>query len=242
MKRLSILLDDLAIIRSVMNDDGIDPVRFGILAETAGANGLVCTFSGSQKGIQEKDLRLLKDMNRSFFNLRIPIQADIMRLSLSLKPDMVTFLDVSPGVAGKIEPLNPNSIQEEMEQMVPNFQANDIAVSILVRPEIDSLRAISKLSVDYVELDVREFTSASDINEEIVALDKIKSAALAVGKWGIGVNCSGNIGFDDISALAQSPNLEDIIVGSGFIQRSLFVGITQTVKEALELIRYREVD
>ncbi len=242
MKRLSILLDDLALIRSVLADDHLDPVRFGILAETAGANGLVCTYTASKNGIQERDLRLIKEMNRSFFNLRITVQPDIMRLALSVKPDMVTFVDMTASDPRRAVPLNPGSIQEEMEQMVPNLQANEIAVSILVKPEIESLRALSKLAVDYVEIDVSEFTTASDINEEIVALDKIKSAALAVGKWGIGVNCSGNIGFSDISALAQSPNLEDITVGPGFIRRALFVGVQQTIQEALELIRYREVD
>jgi pyridoxine 5-phosphate synthase len=242
MKRLSVLLDDLAVIRSVLSDDKIDPVRFGILAESAGANGLVCTYSGSAKGILERDLRLIKEMNRSFFNLRMPIQTETMRLALSIIPDMVTFVDIKATDPRKVNPLNPDSLQEDLEQILPNLQANNIASSILVRPEIDSLKAISKLSVDYVEIDVSEYTHSGDINEEIVALDKIKSAALAVGKWGIGVNCSGNIALDDIPALAQTPNLEDITLGANLIQRALLVGVQQAVREAQELIRYREVD
>ncbi len=242
MKRLSILLDDIAVMRSVLSDEKIDPVRFGILAESAGANGLVCTYSGSSKGILERDLRLIKEINRSFFNLRLPIQPEAMRLALSIIPDMVTFVDLKATNSRRVNPLNPDSLQNDLEQILPNLQANNIAASILVRPEIDSLRAVSKLSIDYVEIDVSEYTIATDINEEIVALDKIKSAALAVGKWGIGVNCSGNIAFDDIPGLAQTPNLEDITLGANFIQRALLVGIQQAVKEALELIRYREVD
>jgi pyridoxine 5-phosphate synthase len=242
MKRLSILLDDLALIRSLYPEGIIDPPRFGILAENAGANGLVCTFSGSSKGISEKDLRLLKEMNRSFLNVRIPLQNEAMRLALSVAPDMVTFVDVKPNDPRKVSPLDLSTFPGEIDEMIPNLQSNNIAVSVLVRPEVDFLKAISKLSIDYVEIDAAEFTSAPDINDEIVALDKMKSAALALGKWGIGVNCSGNISLEDLAALAQVPNLEDIILGSQFIQRTFYVGINQSVREALDIIRSRELE
>lgn len=242
MKRLSILLDDLAFIRSIFADGIVDPVRYGILAENAGVNGLVCTFSGSAKGILEKDLRLLREMNRSFLNIRIPLQNDAMRLVLSLTPDMVTFVEVNSNDPRKVSPLELSAFPGEIEEMIPNLQSNSIAVAVLVRPEMDFLKAISKLSVDYVEVDTTEFTSAPDINDEIVALDKIKSAALAVGKWGIGVNCSGDISFEDLASLAQVPNLEDIILGSRFIQRSIYIGIDRAVQEALEIIRSRELE
>ena len=242
MKRLSVLLDDLAFIRSALSDNRIDPVRFALLAESAGANGLVCTFSGSNKGILERDLRLIKELHKSFFNLRIPVHNDMMRLALSVIPDMVTFVDVKSGDSRKVSAIDPATHQAIIEEMLPNLQASNIGVSVLVKPEFDFLKAVSKLSVDYVEIDVSEYTSAPDINEEIVALDKIKSAALAVGKWGMGVNCSGNISFEDIHALAQTPNLEDITLGSELIFRSLNRGIERTIREGLELIRFREVD
>lgn len=242
MKRLNVLLDDLAAMRSIFPDGMVDPVRFGILAENAGLHGLVCTYSTSPKGISERDLRLLKELNQSFFNMRIPLQNDAMRLALSIVPDMVTLLTVKPNEPRKISPLSLESLTGEITEIISNLQSNDIAVSILIEPEIDFIKAISKLSIDYVEIDVTEFTSAPDTNDEIVALDKIKTATLAVGKWGIGVNCSGLIGFDDLPALAQIPNLEDIVMDSEFIQRCLYSGIDRTVREALEIIRFRELD
>ena len=80
MKRLSVLLDDLAIIRAILSDNKIDPVRFAVLAEHAGANSISCTYINKSKTIAERDLRLLKEMNDSFFNLRIPIDNDAMRM------------------------------------------------------------------------------------------------------------------------------------------------------------------
>jgi pyridoxine 5-phosphate synthase len=242
MKRLSLQVDDLAYIRTALQDDSYDPVRFGIVAEIAGAHGLVCTYTSSSKGIQERDLRLLKELSKSFFNLHIPVNDDALKLALSVMPDMVTFVDVKSNDPRNFSSIDLSLHQPEIEQMVPDLQANKISVSILIKPELDALKVISKLPIDYIEIDVSDFTTASDINEEIVVLDKIKSAAMAVGKWGMGVNCFGNIGYDDIPALAQAPNLEDITIGSELIQRSLLVGIDKAIEEALQLIRHREID
>ena len=242
MKRLNLMLDDIAFIRSGLGDNQFDPVRFGIQAETAGVNGFTCTYSGSPKGITERDIKLLKDLKQTFFNLHIPVNSDALRIALSIIPDMVTFIEIQSNDPRKILPLDPNLNQSEIEKIVPDLQANNISVSILIKPEIDILKAISKLPVDYIEIDVSEYTEAPDINEELVALDKIKSASLAVSKWGMGVNCIGNIGFNHIPVLAQTPNLEDITLGSQFIHRALLVGLEKTVIEAAQLMRYREIE
>jgi pyridoxine 5-phosphate synthase len=242
MKRLSVLLDDIAFIRSALNDDHFDPVRFAILSENSGANGIVFTFSGNDNGIRERDLRLAKEMLGSFFNLRIPMKESAVKMALSLIPDMVTFVDVHANEPRRTFTVDPVEHQQEIQQILPDLQANNISVSLLIKPELDTLKAMSKLAIDYVEIDTSEYTRAHDINDEIVALDKIKSAALAVSKWGMGVNCSGNISYQDIAGLAQTPNLEDITLGTHFINRALQVGIDRAVSEAIQLINYREIE
>ncbi|MEJ2049908.1 MAG: pyridoxine 5'-phosphate synthase [Calditrichota bacterium] len=242
MKRLSVLLDDIAFIRSTLNNVNFDPVRFAILSENSGANGIVYTFTGNENGIRERDLRLSKEILKSFFNLRIPLKESAVKLALSLIPDMVTFVDIHTNEPRRTFAVDPVERLLEIQQILPDLQANSISVSLLIKPELDTLKAISKLAIDYVDIDTSEYTQAHDINEEIVALDKIKSAALAVSKWGMGVNCSGNISYQDLAGLAQTPNLEDITLGSHYINRALQVGIDRAVAEALELIHYPEPD
>lgn len=242
MKRLSVLLDDMAYIRSTMDNEGFDPVQMGVLAETAGASGLVCTYTGPGKGISERDVRVLKEIRKSYFNLRIPAQEDAVHLALSVVPDMVTFVQASSHNPRAIRPLDITLYQADIEQFLPDLQASSISVSVLLTPDISNLRVLSKVSVDYVELETSEYTLAPDINEELVALDKIRSAAVAAAKLGLGVNCSGNIGYDHIASLAQISSLEDIIVGKFFIRRALWVGVEKATTELLQLIRYREVE
>jgi len=242
MKRLSLLLDDIAVMRSAFNDATFDPVRFSVISEIEGANGLVYTFRESNQSLCERDARSIKEVRKTFFNLRIPVEDRSLHLALSLMPDMVTLVDLKSAELKTATPIDVSLHLEEIENMLSDFQANHISVSVLIQPQINILKNISKLSVDYVELDVTEFTAAQDINEEMLALDKIKSAAVAAGKLGLGVNCSGGIGYEHLSTLVQIPNMEDIVVGRPLIQRALWLGIGRAVKDALDLIRHREID
>ncbi len=242
MKRLSLLLDEVAFIRSALKNKDFDPVQFGILAETSGANGLVCTYFGKSNGITERDLRLLKEIRKTFFSIRIPVQEDALRLVLSLSPDMVTFVEVTPTHPFSVQPIDTTLHLDTIQQMLPDLQANNIPVSVLIEPEINILKNVNKLEMDYVEIDVTGYTEAENINDELLFLDKIKSATIAAVKLGMGVNCSGNISFEHISELAKIPNLEDIIIGGQIVQRSIYVGVEKAVSEALQLIRHREID
>lgn len=242
MKRINLLLDDIATIRSTLANPDFDPAQLAVLGETAGAGGVSCTYSGTDKGISERDLRLLKELTKTFFNLRLPPREDVIHLALSLRPDMLTFVDVKQEAPRMVRPVDPNLLEEKIETLLPDLQANDISVAVLIQAEIGILKGINKLSLDYVEIDATDYTGAADINVELVALDKIRSATVAAGKLGMGVNCYGGIRYEHLPELARIANLEDITMGGQLIQRAMWVGIEKAVTEAIQILRLREID
>lgn len=242
MKRLALLLDEIAYIRSALKNDNFDPVQFAVLGETAGANGLVCTYNGSLVGISERDLKLLKEIRKSFLNVRIPVQEAAFRQILSLSPDMVTFVHTVSDKPQTVYPVDPAIHLDDVQQMLPDLLANNISVSMLIAPEINVLKSINKLSLDYVEIDTSGYTLAENVNDELVFLDKIRTAAMGAAKLGLGVNCSGGIRFEHLSLLAQVPSMEDVICGGQIIERAIWIGIEKAVSEALQLIQHRETD
>lgn len=242
MKRLSIRLDEVAYIRSALQNEGFDPVQVAVLAEIAGANGIVGTYSGNKQGLQERDVRLLKEVRKTFFNLRIPLDDEAIRVALDTVPDMVTFVQLPANRSAQAEPLDISLTLEDIEQFLPDLQANGISVAVLITPEIATLRSLTKITVDYVEFDLTAYTNAPDVNDELVALDKIKSATVAAVKLGLGVNCSGQVRLEHLPPLARIPSVEDIVVDSAFLQSALLLGVEKTVQEFLQHIRAAEVD
>jgi len=234
MKRLVIMVDDVARLRHVFGDSQFDPARFGLLAEVAGAHGVAATLTNNKQRITEKDVQLLKHLRNTFLNIHIPMDSQIIKKTLSIRPEMVTIVDI-PSVSDlSIRPVIPETLMDLLPDVIADFQANNISVALFISPEINLLKQISKLPVDYVELDCTEMTHASDSNEYLVALDKINSATLAAAKLGLGVNCIGDIDFSHLPELAAIPHLEDICMDLSILKRSLLVGVSRAVGEALQ--------
>ncbi len=237
MKRLTIAIDDLATLRDLLNDSDFDPAQFAVLCEIAGAHGLSLTLANDQRGIQERDAQFIKKLHKSFLNIHIPPEPQIMKTVLSISPDMVTLVDISES-GRAFSPLSTDILQETLPEVLPDFHANNISVAAFCSPEINAIKQLNRARLDYIEFDCTEYTLAKDSNEELVALDQLNSASLAAAKLGLGVNCYGNIHYLHLPGLAAIPRLEDICMGISVIKRALMVGVDQAIKEALQQILF----
>lgn len=240
MKRLTVSVDDVAALRYGLNDSDFDPVQYAILCEVAGANGISLTLTNSEYGIQERDAQLLKKLYKTFLNIHLPPDPQVIKAALSLNPDMVTFAEVARGETVKLSPLSHTAFSEILPGVLPDFRANNISVAALCYPEINVLKQLSKIRIDYVEFDCTEITTASDSNEELVGFDKLSTATLAAAKLGIGVNCFGGIDYGYLATLAVIPRLEDICLGRSILKRAMLVGVERAVREAREQILFHQ--
>lgn len=218
-------------------DDDLNPTRFALLCEIAGAHGIVLTLGNEKSKMEERDIRLMKELNKSFLNLHIPPQAEQMKIALSLKPEMVTFVNIGKESPPNLfSPLSAEDLYQVMPDVLPDFQANNISVAAFVAPEIDVLKQIGKVQIDYVEFDCTPLTLAGDTNEELLEADKLRTAILGAAKLGLGINCYGRIDYAQLPLLASIPQLEDITMGLSILKRSMVVGVHQAVHEALQQI------
>lgn len=238
MKRLTVALDELATLRYVLNDSDFDPVQFAVLCEVAGAHGISFMLTDAPGSIQERDALLFKKLHKSFLNIRIPPETASIKAALTINPDMVTFVGTGKSGAQKISPLSSEVLKDVLTGILPDFHANNISVAVYSYPDINILKQIGRMRVDYVEFDCTEMTLAGDSNEELVAMDKLHSATLAAVKLGMGVNCFGGIRYDHLPGLAAIPRLEDICMGISLLKRAFLVGVNQAVREALQQILF----
>ncbi len=240
MKRLTVSVDDMAIFRYALNDSDFDPAQYAVLCETAGADGISVTLTETQRGIQERDAHIIKRLNKTFLNFHIPPNPQFTKLALTLNPDMVTFVDVSHSDKLRISPVTSNIVEEVLPDILSDFYANNISVAVFCYPEVNILKQISKLEIDYVEFDCTEITMAADSNEQLVAYDNLNSATLAAVKLGMGVNCYGGINYYHLPELAATARVEDICMGLSILKRSMIVGVPQAIQEARQQILFHQ--
>jgi pyridoxine 5-phosphate synthase len=226
----------MAGLRTLFRDDDLNPTRFALLCEMAGAHGIALALGSEKSKVEERDIRLMKELNKNFLNLHIPPQTEQMKIALSVKPEMVTFVNMEKESSQLFSPLSAEDLYQVMPEILPDFQANNISVAAFVAPEIDVLKQIGKIQIDYVEFDCTALTAANDTNEELLEADKLRTAILGAAKLGLGINCYGKIDYTQLPLLASIPQLEDITMGLSILKRSMVVGIHQAVREALQQI------
>jgi pyridoxine 5-phosphate synthase len=235
VKRLIVELNSMARLRTLFKDEDLSPTKFALLCEIAGAHGVSITLGNENSKIDEQDIKLMQQLNKSFVNLHISPKQEQIKAALSLKPEMVTFVNIEKDNPN-LSSMSSEDLYQLIPDIIPDFQASNISVAALVSPEIDILKQLTKIQIDYVEFDCTQLSNAIDTNEEMLETDNLKTAILGAAKLGLGINCSGGINYTHLPILAGLPQLEDITMGLSLLKRSMVVGINQAVSEALQQI------
>ena len=92
MASLGVNVDHVANIREARKAVEPDPVTAALMAELAGALGITVHLREDRRHIQERDLRLLGELIQTKLNLEMAISEEMVKIALSVKPDMVTFV------------------------------------------------------------------------------------------------------------------------------------------------------
>ncbi len=236
MHRLALDIDPVAYIRNILGGPNPDPIHILVLAELGGTESIVCYYRDDLKTVNERDVSLFREVVKSYLNIRTNITEKNIRNLLTVKPDMITF--VAPGDVSSITPisLDLETYASQLQNYVAELRSNNILSSILIDPNIQQIKLAGKLEFDYVEFNSSHLNSATDMDSEMAILEEIASYSLAANKIGMGVNISGDIGYNNIRELAGIEYLEDIIVGKPIFNRALAIGFEQAVRDIITLL------
>ncbi len=233
MARLSLIVDFAAAIRELQKSQDPDPVAVALQAELAGVDGITAHLREDRKEIKDRDVELLREMVRSHFNLRIAPDEDLLKKAISLLPDMVTFV---PDVHSEIGGVDVAATGDYLEEMVASLRANGVVVSVLVDPEVRQVKAAARAGADYVELFSWYYAKSEDVNNMTEELEKLRAAALAAQKLGLGVAASGGLDYANVSEVAGIEAIEEVHVGSAILNRALLVGVDRAVRDFKALL------
>jgi pyridoxine 5-phosphate synthase len=236
MHRLALDIDPVAYIRNLMDGKNPDPIHMLVLGELGGAESIVCYLRDDLKTVNDRDVTLLREVVKTYLNIRSNITEDNIRKLIGIKPDMITF--VAPGDVATVEPdsLDLETYSGQLQNYIAELRSNNILSSVLIDPEIQQVKIAGKLEFDYVELNASRMSEAVDMDSELEILEAISSLCLAANKIGMGVNISGGIGYDNVKEIASIDYLEDIIVGKPILSKALSIGFEQAVRDLITLL------
>ncbi len=236
MSRLGIDIDPVAIIRNIFAEDIPDPAHISVLAEMGGAESIICFLREDIKSVNDRDVRVLKEIVKTHLNIRTTVNDDTVRKLLKIKPDMVTFVSSTPEISLLPGTVNLEDSTGSLSGYIADARANEIATSVFIEPNLSTIKQAGKLEFDYIELNAKLYTSADDLDQQIAELEELNTLVIAANKLGMGVNISAGISQENIGEIAKIHFLDDIIVANSLLVKALAIGFEQAVRDFVSLI------
>ena len=97
MTKLGVNVDHIATVRQARQAPEPDPVAAALLAELAGADGITVHIRGDLRHINERDIRLLREVVTTRLNIEMAVTREMIDFALEVHPDTVTLVPERDG-------------------------------------------------------------------------------------------------------------------------------------------------
>ncbi|MCX7973435.1 MAG: pyridoxine 5'-phosphate synthase [Candidatus Aminicenantes bacterium] len=235
--RLAVNIDHFATLRQARRSTEPDPVFVALLAEQAGAMGIVTHLRGDRRHIQERDLRLLREVIKTKLNLEMAATEEMKKIALRIKPDVVSLVPERPE---ELTTEGGLDVKRQLKQLIPFIQVlkkAKIRVSIFVDPLNDQIKACRQAGVDLIEINTGRYAELKPESARKKALEAIKEAAILAEELGLEVHAGHGLDYYNVKPIVAIPQIEELSIGFAIVARSAIVGVEKAVRDMVCLLK-----
>lgn len=236
MPRLSVNIDHIATIRQARKGREPDPVAAALLAELAGAQGIIAHLREDRRHVQDRDLRLLREIVQTKLNMEMAATEEMQRIALEIKPDFATLVPEKREELTTEGGLEAASRIDLLKAYISRLQQGGIIVSLFIDPDDRQIAAAKKTGADWVEIHTGAYANAKNEKDREREFAKISEAATLAKSLGLRVGAGHGLDYVNTGRIAGIPEVEELNIGHSIISRSALVGMDRAVREMRELI------
>ena len=230
MTRLSVNINKVATLRNARGENRPDVVKFAIDCEKFGADGITVHPRPDQRHITYEDVRKLKKVVTTEFNIEGFPSKEFMDLVLEVKPDQVTLVPDAPGVLTSSEGWDTEKNQQVLKELCLLLRDNGIRSSIFVNPSALMVVGAANAGADRIELYTKPYADMYREDREFAVAPYIEAATLA-REAGLGLNAGHDLDLENLGYFAEMiPWLDEVSIGHALISDALYYGIEATIK------------
>jgi len=236
MARLGVNIDHVATLRQSRGGMEPDPLVAAVLVELAGADGIVVHLREDRRHIQDRDLKLLRQIIKTKLDMEMAPTDEMVKMALGVKPDLVTLVPERREELTTEGGLSVAGQREALQSLIGLLHDGGIAVSLFVNPDFDQIKAAHKINADYIEIHTGRYANARLLKEEDAELEAIEQAAKLAYKLGLGVAAGHGLNYHNVRRLLAISEIVEYNIGHAIISRAVLVGLERAVREMKELL------
>ncbi len=234
--KLAVNVDHVATVREARKVHYPDPVHAAVLAELGGAHGIVVHLREDRRHIQDRDVRLLREIVKTKLILEMAATEEMIKFAKEVRPDQVTLVPERRQEITTEGGLKVKGRTAKVREVVEELKEVGLKVSIFIDPDPQQLKAAAKTGADVVELHTGHYAEASGPEEMDLEFARLEEAARVAKDLGFEVHAGHGLHYHNISPVAAIPEIEEFSIGHAIIARAIMVGMKEAVREMLCLI------
>ena len=160
MPKLSVNVDHVATVRQARGGKSPDPVAAALLAELAGADGIIVHLREDRRHIQDRDVEVLRGTVKTKLNLEMANTEEILRIALRVKPDMATFVPERRQELTTEGGLDVKGNAASLAKTLGRLKEAGILSSLFIDAEPLQVEASRQAGADFVEIHTGKYSDA----------------------------------------------------------------------------------
>ncbi|MFV0237297.1 MAG: pyridoxine 5'-phosphate synthase [Flavobacteriales bacterium] len=237
MTKLSVNINKIATLRNARGGDFPNIIQVAKDCESFGAEGITVHPRPDERHIRYQDVRDLKPIVKTEFNIEGNPTASFIDLVLENKPHQVTLVPDGPEAITSNAGWDTKSNISFLTEVITEFKNHGIRTSIFLNPTLELVEYAAKSGADRIELYTEDFAKKYQ-NGNPEAIEPYKNTAVLAKKMGLGVNAGHDLSLDNIEFLIREiPQIDEVSIGHALIGEALYLGLENTIGSYLNKIK-----
>ena len=230
MTKLSVNINKIAVVRNSRGGNLPDVVRAATDIERFGADGITVHPRPDARHIRYDDVRALKRVLRTEFNIEGNPIPSFIDLVCEVVPTQVTLVPDAPDAITSSAGWDTLANREFLADVTARFHEKGIRVSIFVDPSPEMVAGARACGADRVELYTeayaREYAAGAD-----EAIAPYVAAAEEARRQGLGLNAGHDLSLENLHFfVSRIPWTDEVSIGHALICDALYYGLENTVR------------
>lgn len=235
--KLTVNIDHVATIREARGEIEPDPVIAAGICELAGAEGIVSHLREDRRHVNDRDVKLLREVVRTKFDLEMAATEEMINIALDVLPDLVTLVPEKREEVTTEGGLNLKANFDKLKEAIERLHSKDVNVSLFIDPEPYNIDLSVELSADIIEIHTGKYSNTISESEQIKELSKIGSIARMASEMGLIVTAGHGLNYYNIIPLLNIPEIREVSIGHSIISRAVFTGLHKAVEDMVKILR-----
>lgn len=237
MTRLSVNINKVATLRNARGGNNPDVLQVARDCERFGAQGITVHPRPDERHIRYQDVRDLKPLLHTEFNIEGYPCDSFIDLVLEVCPTQVTLVPDSPEQITSNAGWDTKTHQTFLAEVIDVFKRKGIRTSVFIGTDAELIEYAARAGAERVELYTEPYATAYPQGPQ-AAVAPFVAAAETARHCGLGLNAGHDLSLENLAFMKRSiPWLDEVSIGHALICDALYLGLEETVKRYLDCLK-----